>query len=45
MRKKIITFALAVGAASLLALLGVVAGLVPAYRAMKIKPVDAMREE
>lgn len=40
-----ITFALAVGAASLLALLGVVAGLVPAYRAMKIKPVDAMREE
>ena len=40
-----ITFALAVGAASLLALLGVVAGLVPAYRAMKIKPVDAMRDE
>ena len=40
-----ITFALAVGAASLLALLGIVAGLVPAFRAMKIKPVDAMREE
>ncbi len=40
-----ISFSLAVGAASLLALLGVVAGLAPALRAMKIKPVDAMREE
>ena len=40
-----ISFGLAVGAASLLALLGVVAGLAPAMRAMKIKPVDAMREE
>lgn len=40
-----ISFGIAVGAALLLALLGVVAGLAPAIRAMKIKPVDAMREE
>jgi len=40
-----ISFGLAVGAALLLALLGVVAGLAPALRAMNIKPVDAMREE
>jgi putative ABC transport system permease protein len=40
-----ISFGLAVGAASLLALLGVIAGLAPAFRAMQIKPVDAMREE
>ena len=30
---------------NLLALLGVIAGLAPAFRAMQIKPVDAMREE
>ena len=35
----------AVAAALLLALLGVVAGLAPASRAMSIKPVDAMRDE
>ena len=40
-----ISFGLAVGAASLLAILGLIAGLAPALRAMKIKPVDAMREE
>ena len=40
-----ISFGVAIGAASLLALLGLVAGLAPALRAMKIKPVDAMREE
>ena len=40
-----ISFGVAIGAASLLALLGLVAGLAPAIRAMKIKPVDAMREE
>ncbi len=40
-----ISFYLAVGSASLLALLGVIAGLAPAIRAMQIKPVDAMREE
>ena len=40
-----IDFNLAIGAASLLTLLGVAAGLAPALRAMNIKPVDAMREE
>jgi putative ABC transport system permease protein len=40
-----ISFYLAIGAAALLALLGMLAGLTPALRAMKIKPVDAMREE
>lgn len=40
-----ISFGLALGAAVLLSLLGVISGLAPAYRAMKIKPVDAMREE
>lgn len=40
-----ISFGLAVGAALLLSLLGLIAGLAPALRAMNIKPVDAMREE
>lgn len=40
-----ITFWTAVLAALLLALLGAVAGLAPALRAMRIKPVDAMRDE
>jgi len=40
-----ISFYLAVGAALLLTMLGIVAGLLPAIRAMQIKPVDAMREE
>lgn len=40
-----VTFGVAVGAAALLAALGVLAGLAPAARAMAIKPVDAMREE
>lgn len=40
-----VTFGVAVGAAALLAALGVLAGLAPAVRAMAIKPVDAMREE
>ena len=35
----------AAGAVVLLALLGVLAGLAPAVRAMAIKPVDAMRDE
>lgn len=35
----------AIGAALLLALLGILAGLAPAARAMSIKPVDAMRDE
>lgn len=40
-----ISFAVAVGAALMLATLGVLAGLAPTLRAMQIKPVDAMREE
>ena len=40
-----VTFWVAVGAAALLAALGVLAGLAPAARAVAIKPVDAMREE
>ena len=40
-----VSFWTAIGAAALLAALGVLAGLAPAGRAMAIKPVDAMREE
>ena len=40
-----ISFNTAVLAAALLALLGAVAGLAPALRAMAVKPVDAMRDE
>ena len=40
-----VPFWTAVLAATLLAVLGVVAGLMPAARAMQIKPVDAMRDE
>lgn len=40
-----ISFWLAVAAAVLLAVLGMLAGLAPALRAMNIKPVDAMRDE
>lgn len=40
-----VSFWTAIGAAALLAFLGVLAGLAPAARAMSIKPVDAMREE
>ncbi|MCR5708877.1 MAG: ABC transporter permease [Bacteroidales bacterium] len=40
-----ISFWTAILAASLLAVLGVLAGLAPAIRAMRIKPVDAMRDE
>lgn len=40
-----ISFGTAVLAAALLAVLGAVAGLAPALRAMAIKPVDAMRDE
>jgi len=35
----------AIFAALLLCILGVLAGLAPAWRAMSIKPVDAMRDE
>lgn len=40
-----IGFWTAVGAVVLLSLLGILAGLAPAMRAMSIKPVDAMRDE
>ena len=40
-----ISFWTAIAAAGLLAVMGVMAGLAPALRAMHIKPVDAMRDE
>ena len=40
-----ISFWTAIGAVILLSVLGVLAGLAPALRAMSIKPVDAMRDE
>lgn len=40
-----ISFWTAIGAVVLLSVLGVLAGLAPALRAMGIKPVDAMRDE
>ena len=40
-----ISFWTAIVAALLLAVLGVLAGLAPPLRAMKVKPVDAMRDE
>ena len=40
-----VDFWTAAGAVAMLSILGVLAGLAPAARAMAIKPVDAMREE
>lgn len=40
-----ISFNTAILAATLLAVLGAIAGLAPALRAMAVKPVDAMRDE
>ena len=40
-----INFGTAMAAFFLLTLLGMLAGIAPAYRAMHIKPVDAMRDE
>ena len=40
-----VSFGTAVLAVSVLALLGLAAGLAPAFRAMAVKPVDAMRDE
>ena len=40
-----ISFSTAILAVSLLAVLGALAGLAPALRAMAVKPVDAMRDE
>lgn len=40
-----VTFGLAIGTCALLAALGMLAGLAPAYRAMAIKPIEAIRDE
>ena len=40
-----ISFGMAVGACVILLLLGMLAGLAPAYRAMAIKPIEAIRDE
>ena len=40
-----VTFGLAVGTCALLITLGILAGLAPAYRAMAIKPIEAIRDE
>lgn len=40
-----VSFWVALAAAALLAVLGILAGLAPAARAMRIRPVDAMRED
>ena len=40
-----VDFWTAIGAAVIISLMGVLAGLAPAWRAMSIKPVDAMRDE
>ena len=40
-----ISFGLAIGTCALLTVLGMLAGLAPAYRAMAIKPIEAIRDE
>jgi putative ABC transport system permease protein len=40
-----VTFWLAIGTCALLIALGMLAGLAPAYRAMAIKPIEAIRDE
>ncbi len=40
-----VSFGLAMGTCFLLVFLGILAGLAPAYRAMAIKPIDAIRDE
>lgn len=40
-----ISFWQAIGACALLLILGLLAGLTPAYRAMSIKPIEAIRDE
>ncbi len=40
-----ISFWMAIGACLILLLLGILAGLAPAYRAMAIKPIEAIRDE
>ena len=40
-----VSFGLAIGTCLLLVVLGLLAGLAPAYRAMAIKPIEAIRDE
>ena len=40
-----VSFNMAVGALSVLVVSGIVAGLIPARRAVSIKPIDALRDE
>ena len=40
-----ISFWMAIGACIILLILGMLAGLAPAYRAMAIKPIEAIRDE
>lgn len=40
-----VNFGLAIGAAIMVVLLGITAGIAPAYRAMSIKPIEAIRDE
>lgn len=40
-----VSFGMAIGTCVLLIVLGVLAGLAPAYRAMAIKPIEAIRDE
>ncbi len=40
-----VDFSLAIGTCLLLVVLGTLAGLAPAYRAMAVKPIDAIRDE
>lgn len=40
-----VDFGLAVGAAVMVVVLGITAGIAPAYRAMAIKPIEAIRDE
>lgn len=40
-----ISFLMAIGTCSLLAVLGMLAGLAPAFRAMSIRPIEAIRDE
>jgi ABC-type antimicrobial peptide transport system, permease component len=40
-----VSFGMAIGTAIILLTLGMLAGLAPAYRAMAVKPIDAIRDE
>jgi putative ABC transport system permease protein len=40
-----VSFGMALGVAFLLLTLGLVSGMAPAYRALSIKPIDAIRDE